>query len=103
MSEARDTVDALLTVLVTERAAIRRVDAAAVAEAARAKEVLAAALGAMSLRDLATVSSDFPRLRAELRRNGVLLAHARSCICELLDIAAPGSDGAKRGTLRARL
>ena len=103
MSTARETVDALLALLVEERAAIRRVDTRAVAEAARAKETLAKALGAFPMADLTTVSSDLPLLRAELRRNGVLLAHARSCVADLLDIAAPKEGGARRGMLRARV
>lgn len=103
MSTARETVDELLAVLVEERAAIRKVDTSAVADAASRKELLAKALGAMSLDDIATVSVDLPRLRAELRRNGILLAHARSCIAEILDIKAPRAGGARRGTLRARV
>lgn len=103
MSVARETVDALLAVLVEERAAIRRVDTTAVAAAAQAKERLAKTLAAISLADLTTVSTDLPQLRAELRRNGVLLAHARSVVAELLDIAAPKAGGARRGALRARV
>lgn len=103
MSTAREIVDALLELLAEERAAIRRVDTRAVADAARTKERLAKELGAISLTELATVSTDLPLLRAELRRNGVLLAHARSCVAELLDIAAPKQGGARRGTLRARV
>ena len=103
MSTARDTVDALLCVLTEERAAIRRVDTANVALAAQTKERLAKELGALSLEELVTVSDDLPLLRAELRRNGVLLAHARSCVAEMLEIAAPKQGGARRGMLRARV
>ncbi len=103
MTSARETVDALLDVLAEERAAIRRVDATAVADAARQKERLAKVLGTLSLAELGTVSGDFPTLRAELRRNGILLAHARSCINEVLEIVAPRLGGARRGTLRARV
>lgn len=103
MSTARETVDALLLVLAEERAAIRRVDTSAVASAARTKEQLAKELGAISLAELVTVSTKLPLLRAELRRNGVLLAHARACVAELLEIAAPRAGGARRGTLRARV
>jgi hypothetical protein len=103
VSTARETVDALLAVLSEERAAIRRVDTAKVALAAQTKERLAKELGALSLDELVTVSTDLPLLRAELRRNGVLLAHARSCVAELLEIAAPKQGGARRGMLRARV
>ena len=103
MSAARETVDALLALLAEERAAIRRVDTRAVALAAQTKERLAKELGAISLSELATVSGDLPLLRAELRRNGVLLAHARSCVAELFEIAAPKQGGARRGSLRARV
>jgi hypothetical protein len=103
MSLAKDTVDALLAVLAEERAAIRRVDTTAVAKAAQTKEQLAKTLGTISLTELATVSTVLPQLRAELRRNGVLLAHARSCVAELFDVVAPKAGGARRGTLRARV
>lgn len=103
MSTARETVDALLALLAEERTAIRRVDTDAVALAAKTKERLAKELGATSLAELATVSADLPLLRAELRRNGVLLAHARSCVAELFEIATPKQAGARRGSLRARV
>lgn len=101
MSTARETVDALLAVLADERVAIRRVDAAGVMDATRKKEELAKVLGAMSLADLAAVSSELPALRAELRRNGVLLAHARSCVSQVLEFVSPR--GARSGVLRARV
>jgi hypothetical protein len=103
VSTAREIVDELLAVLGEERAAIRRVDTAKLSAAAQTKERLAKELSQLSLEDLAVVSTDLPVLRAELRRNGVLLAHARSCVAELLEIAAPKQGGARRGMLRARV
>jgi hypothetical protein len=102
MSLATDTVASLLAVLDEERAAIRRLDATAVGAAARTKESLAQTLTALSPADLAPIAGDMARLRAELRRNGVLLAHARACLKEVTEISA-ARRGKNAGTLRARL
>jgi hypothetical protein len=99
---AREAVEAMLVVLADERAAIRRLDAQAVDDAARSKQALAEVLCAASADELAGVKADIPFLRAELRRNGVLLAHARSCVNELIELTRPRVAG-RRGTLRARL
>jgi hypothetical protein len=100
---AREIVDALFGVLAEERAAIRRLDVAAVTTAAERKEALANALSALGAGDLVPVSKDIPVLRAELRRNGILLVHARACVGEALEILAPKVGGARRGVLRAQV
>lgn len=103
MSSAKETVAALLAVLAEERAAIRQLDGAAVGRAAAAKETLMQALSAVGPEDLTTVAGDLPLLRAELRRNGILLAHARSCINQVIEMTAPRLGGARPGNLRARV
>ena len=103
MSTAKESIHALLAVLEQERAAIRTLDGAAVGRAASAKEELVKQLTACTAEDLASAATDLPLLRAELRRNGVLLAHARSCINEVIELSAPRLGGARRGQLRARL
>lgn len=102
MSTPAETVTTLLGILAEERDAIRRLDATAVTAASRKKESLAQVLTSMSTADLAPIAGDIMLLRAELRRNGVLLAHARACLKEVSEIAAARS-GKPRGALRARL
>jgi hypothetical protein len=102
VSTAKETVQSLLAILEEERAAIRKLDGAAVDRAAAAKEKLVGTLTSIPTSDLATIAGDLPLLRAELRRNGILLAHARSCLNEVITMTAPGG-GARRGALRARV
>jgi len=99
----RELVDALSKVLESERAAIRKLDTEGVRAAATQKETLAKALGELTPADLATVAGSLPSLRAELRRNGVLLAHARKCVDDVLDLARPREGNVRRGSLRAAL
>lgn len=104
MSRAREVVQALLAVLDEERTAIRLLDGPAVAEAAAAKAKLATELSALAETDLVDVRDDVPRLRAELRRNGTLLAHARSCLRDVLEVAKAQRGLPRTGPqLRARL
>lgn len=103
MSTAKETVQALLAILEEERVAIRKLDGASVDRAAAAKEKLVGALTSTPAADLSTVAGDLPLLRAELRRNGILLAHARSCLNEVITMTAPGAAGGRRGALRARV
>jgi len=98
-----EVLDALMSTLAEERAAIRRFDTAAVERTASEKQRLADEISAMSTADLAPFSRKLLLLRAELRRNGVLLAHARTCVEEVLDVVRPRQGGARRGALRARL
>lgn len=102
MSTPGETVSTLLGILVEERDAIRRLDATAVTAASRRKEALAQELTSLTTADLAPIAGDILLLRAELRRNGVLLAHARACLKEVSEIAAARS-GKPRSALRARL
>jgi hypothetical protein len=87
--------DRLSVVLAEEREALRRVDAARVLSAASEKERLVQAMVEASPSE-----ADAPRLqqvRDELRRNGVLLAHARDCLRDAIR-AAGGEAAAARGT-----
>lgn len=102
MSTPAETVATLLGVLAEERDAIRRLDALAVTAASRKKEALAQVLTSLTTADLLPIASDIMLLRAELRRNGVLLAHARACLKEVSEIAA-ARGGKPRGALRATL
>jgi len=103
IAPAKETVGALLAILEAERSAIRQLDGAAVGRAAAAKEELVKKLSAHGPEDLAQIASDLPLLRAELRRNGILLAHARSCLNQVIEMTAPRLGGARPGSLRARV
>lgn len=87
MSAAGDAIAELLTALSDERKAIRTLDGDAVARAADAKERVVAELGKLGPSDLVPYARDLAVLRGELRRNGVLLAHARTCLREATEIA----------------
>lgn len=104
MSRAREVASSLLAVLDEEREAIRRLDGPAVSATALRKAALAAALATLPPSDLEPARADLAKLRAELRRNGTLLAHARSCLRDIVEIAT-GNVGASKVTnhLRARL
>lgn len=102
MSTAKETVVGLLAILAEERTAIRKLDGAAVDRAAAAKEQLVGALTSYTTEELSTVAADLPLLRAELRRNGILLAHARSCLNEVVAMTTPRIGG-RRSALRARV
>ncbi len=102
-SDIKQAIDALFVVLEEERAALRTVDGAAVEKAATRKAELAKTLEAASVPELAPHADSLGRLRAELRRNGVLLAHARACLVQAVELLHPKQGGARRGTLRTSM
>ena len=73
-----------------ERAAIRALDGPALERTAREKESLAEALRASSREELATRSDSLAKISASLRRNAVLLAHARDSLRDVI-VAARGA------------
>ena len=102
-SDIKQAIDALFVVLEEERAAIRKVDGAAVAKAAATKADLAAKLETATIPELTPHAQSLGQLRAELRRNGILLAHARAALVQAVDLLHPKEGGARRGTLRASM
>ncbi|MBX3186773.1 MAG: hypothetical protein KF819_07145 [Labilithrix sp.] len=103
MSTAREIVDALFETLAEERAAVRALDVKGVARATARKEALAEALSGVDAASLSALAGDIAALRAELRRNAVLVAHARACVAEALDMVAPREGNVRRGSLRAQV
>ena len=103
MSEIGEAIEALFGVLEEERKAIRGIDGAAVEETARRKEALATTLAKRSPEELADHAPALSQLRAELRRNGILLAHARSCLQHAVDLLHPRKGNARQGTLRTSI
>lgn len=74
------TVAALEALLTEERAAIRALDGPAVDHAASRKLALVEALRNFPPEALRAEGRHITRLVAQLRQNGVLLAHARDCL-----------------------
>jgi hypothetical protein len=103
VNPAKETITALLAVLAEERAAIRTLDTNAIVKAANDKEALAVRMSSMSVEQLTPAAAEIVTLRAELRRNGILLAHARACVARAFDIVAPRQSGGLRGRLRAKV
>lgn len=90
---AEEIIEELMVVLALEREAIRKTDAKGVLEAAMRKEKLAADLvecGAWTRGDMV---DSLKKLVADLRNNGVLLAHARDCLRDAI-AALQGSPSA---------
>lgn len=85
--DVMQTIDELSEVLVQEREAIRKLDGATVVLLAERKNACAEALRAMPVADLTPYGHALAVLRADLRRNGVLLAHARACLREAATLA----------------
>lgn len=96
---AHAAADELRALLSEERLAIRKLDSAAVAAAAERKQQLLEVLTACAVDDRATVLSELGALVPELRRNGVLLAHARDFLRDA--IAAARGDPAEDVSTRA--
>lgn len=86
-ASGRAVIDALLEILAVEREAIRILDGAGVERTAASKVALATRLCALAPAELEEEGPRLAVLRAELRRNGMLLAHARSLLKEAIALA----------------
>lgn len=86
----------LHSVLDRERAAIRRMDSAAVDACTTEKAPLFEAVS-VAARAGAIRQGELRQLQVELRRNGVLLAFARDCVRDVLGIGTPKRAQATRG------
>lgn len=94
MSLAGD-LDQLEAVLKGERAAIRRLDAQAVSQAAQDKERIVVAIAASPLEQRVQATARLHSLFGLLRENAVLLAHARDVIADALERAKKSSPPAQ--------
>lgn len=92
-SSATGILDELFALLASERVALRTFDGQAVADFATAKTALAARLAAVPPSELEAVRPRLDALRLELRRNGVLLAHGRACLRDMLAAARAAAKG----------
>jgi hypothetical protein len=77
---AHAAAEELRALLEEERIAIRTMDSAAVAASAERKVRLLEVLSACAANEQQTVVTELGALLPELKRNGVLLAHARDCL-----------------------
>jgi hypothetical protein len=101
--DGADVISSLDALLRDERAAIVRLDAAAVERAAEQKQALLAALSAGPPLD-AAAAARLGALRPALQHNLILLAHARDCLRDALAAVHLGARGARGGRHpRARL
>jgi len=91
---AREFLERLDLLLGEERLAIQRLDGAAVARIANEKEEILEGLKERSQEILAeNLSSQVNDTLAGLRRNGILLAHARACLRDMVTAIRSETDG----------
>ncbi|MBX3220515.1 MAG: hypothetical protein KF795_08360 [Labilithrix sp.] len=96
---AEELLRTMRDALASEREAIRRLDGRAVTEAASAKEKILAGVNAAPASERPALLAALRELRIELRRNLLLLAHARDSLREAIELCHPTG----RGRLDARL
>lgn len=101
-----EAISRLEELLVEERSAIRNVDGSAVEAIALEKMMLLRGVRREQLRDDATMATRFRAVATGLRNNAVILAHARNCLRDIVQLAAvtPTTYGAngQLGAARAR-
>lgn len=85
----RDLVAALKTALATEREALRKLDAKAVAEIAVEKQRLVTAIEGADAATKKALAKELGSIRDELRRNLILLAYARDYIRDAIAAVRP--------------
>lgn len=91
----RDALDRLRAVLDAERAAIRSLDGAAVERFAAEKSSILDALHAAAARGDPGALDGLGALAEPLRRNVILLAHARDCLTDAMGLRAPPGAAAR--------
>jgi hypothetical protein len=84
--DAQSALDRLDQVLERERDAIRRLDGAGVDAAAAEKVDLVRIVAALDASERARLAPRIRALLVQLRHNGVLLAHARSILLDVLRV-----------------
>ena len=83
---AEELLTTMRAALASERDAIRRLDVEAVNEAARAKQKILGALSDAPASERPALVEALAELKVELRRNLVLLAHARDYLREAVEL-----------------
>jgi len=80
-----DLLRELRAVLEAERDAIRRLDAGAIVTASRSKEVLVAVVAAAVEPERTPMLQALAEVRGDLKRNLILLAHARDFVRDAVE------------------
>lgn len=97
---AEELIRTMHAALAEERQGIRRLDADAVARATAAKEAVLTELQHAKPEERAELHAALAEVKGELRRNLVLLAHARDFLKEAVELCSqPGG----RARLQAKL
>jgi len=99
---AEELLRTMRSVLVQEREAIRCLDADAVGRATHAKEQCLTAVRAAPADQRAALIAALGELRDELRRNLVLLAHARDYLRDAVELCTTATKS-RGGRLQAKL
>lgn len=99
---AEELLRTMRSVLVQEREAIRRLDADAVGRATHAKEQCLTAVRSAPADQRAALVAALGELRDELRRNLVLLAHARDYLRDAVELCTTATKS-RGGRLQAKL
>jgi hypothetical protein len=97
---AEELLVSMRAALAREREAIRRLDIEAVTEVAATKEAVLARLREAPATDRPALVAAIEELKPELRRNLVLLAHARDCLRQAIELCAASG---RRPRLTAKL
>ncbi len=96
---ADELLQSMRSALEDERAAIRRLDAQAVTQASVRKERILERVRDAPASERPQMIAALKELKTELRRNLVLLAHARDCLRQAIEYCGPTG----RGRLEAKL
>jgi hypothetical protein len=96
---ADELVAAMRTILAEEREAIRKLDAPRVLEASGVKEDILRRLQGTPPTERTALRDALAELRGELKRNLVLLAHARAVVRDAIELCGKPT----RGRLDAKL
>ena len=96
----QELLDRMRAALEDERAAIRRFDAEAVTRATAVKEDILEKLLAAPASERDVLTAGLRELKGDLRRNLVLLAHARDYLRDAIELCV---GGASRSRIEAKL
>ncbi len=86
---AHESIERLEQLLVHERDAIRRVDGSTVEALADEKVTLLNGMDRETLRADSSLTARFRKVSTELRNNAVILAHARNCLRDVVQLRTP--------------
>jgi flagellar biosynthesis/type III secretory pathway chaperone len=93
-------LDRMESLLEEERAAIRRIDVDRVVALSEEKQAIMQAVAACDYQSERALHSRFRSIVMRMRENGVLLAHARNCVRDVLQlVTSPAATYGATGSL----